>query len=214
MESNVIVGKPATPTPTLSSKIDCFVVFPYWYVPRKITVEEYLSVIKKDTTFITRNNFDVLDRKGNIVQLSSINWNQYNANNFPFVLRQREGTENSLGIIKFVFDNPHAVFLHDTNAKKLFRNDIRAYSHGCIRLEKAFQLAHYLIGGGRTAISSQSLDKYLNLEKRITISLKQPVPIHIRYFTCTVTNGQLHFYPDIYKKDNVLIKTIYRQPVF
>lgn len=214
MESKVIVGKPTTPTPTLSSKIDCFVIFPYWYVPRKIIVEEYLHVIQRDTTFIPRNNFDVLDRKGNIVPRSSIDWEQYNVNNFPFVLRQREGTENSLGVIKFVFDNPYAVFLHDTNAKRLFRNNTRAYSHGCIRLEGAFQFAHYLIGDGRTTVSPPSLDKYLKLEKRMTISLKQPVPIHIRYFTCDVTNGQLHFYPDLYKKDNALIKMIYEQHLF
>ncbi len=118
MASKVIVGTPATPTPLFSSKIDCFTIFPYWYVPRKITIEEYLPVIKKDTTFIIRNNFDVLDRDGKIVPLSSINWKQYNKNNFPFIFRQREGTENSLGIIKFIFDNPYAVFLHDTNCSK------------------------------------------------------------------------------------------------
>ncbi len=214
MASKVIVGTPATPTPLFSSKIDCFTIFPYWYVPRKITVEEYLPVIKRDTTFIIRNNFDVLDRDGKIVPLSSINWKQYNKNNFPFIFRQREGTENSLGIIKFVFDNPYAVFLHDTNSKRLFRNSVRAYSHGCIRLEKAVEFSHYLIGGGRTKVSAQTLNKYLGEEKRMTISLAQAVPIHIRYFTCDVRNGELQFYPDIYKKDNGLIKTLYSQNVF
>jgi L,D-transpeptidase YcbB len=214
MASKVIVGAPATPTPLFSSKIDCFTIFPYWYVPRKIAVEEYLPVIRKDTTFITRNNFDVLDRSGKIVPLSSIDWRQYNKNNFPFTFRQREGTENSLGIIKFIFDNPYAVFLHDTNSKRLFRNNVRAYSHGCIRLEKATEFAHYLIGGGRTKVSAQTLDKYLGQEKRVTISLTQAVPIHIRYFTCDVRNGELQFYKDIYKKDSALIKTLYSQNVF
>ncbi len=110
------------PTPVFSSKIECFTIFPYWYVPRKITVNEYLPIIKKDSSFITRNNFDVLDRNGKIQNLSSIEWKKYNRNNFPFTLRQREGTENSLGIVKFIFDNPYAVFLHDTNAKRLFKN--------------------------------------------------------------------------------------------
>lgn len=214
MESKVIVGKPATPTPVLSSKIDCMIIFPYWYVPRKIAVEEYLPVVKRDTTFIARNNFDILDRKGNIVPVSSINWRQYNANNFPFTFRQREGTENSLGIIKFAFDNPYAVFLHDTNAKRLFERKTRAYSHGCIRLEKAFEFAHYLIGGGRTKISPHHLDRYLNEQKRMSIGLQPAVPIHVRYFTCDVINGRLYFYPDLYKRDVTLVKTLYDQHVF
>lgn len=214
MESRVIVGAPATPTPQFSSKIECFTIFPYWFVPRKIAVEEYLPILKKDTSFITRNNFQVLDRSGNVQALSSIDWQKYTANNFPFTLRQREGTENSLGIIKFIFDNPYAVFLHDTNSKRLFRNTVRAYSHGCIRLEKAFEFSHYLIGGNRTKITSGTLDKYLHQQKRLTISLLQSVPIHIRYFTSEVREGKLLNYPDIYKKDGALIRALYHQSMF
>jgi murein L,D-transpeptidase YcbB/YkuD len=214
MESRIVVGTPATPTPLFSSSIDCFTIYPYWYVPRKIAVQEYLPIIKKDTTFITRNNFDVLDRSGNVQPLSSIDWNTYNVNNFPFTLRQREGTENSLGVIKFQFDNPYAVFLHDTNSKRLFRNKIRAYSHGCIRLEKAFEFAHYLIGDNRTKISSEVLDRYLHQQKRIIINLSYPVPIHIRYFTSEVKGDELLIYDDIYKKDNALIRALYSQRLF
>ena len=214
LESRVIVGAPATATPLFSSEIECFTIFPYWYVPRKITVQEYLPVIKKDTTFITRNNFDVLDRNGRVQTLASIDWKQYTANNFPFTLRQREGTENSLGIIKFIFDNPYAVFLHDTNAKRLFRNNQRAYSHGCIRLEKAFEFAHYLIGGGRTKVSGQLLDQYLRAQKRMTISLMAPVPIHIRYYTAEEKDGLLLLHQDIYKKDQGLMQLFYNQRNF
>lgn len=214
MESRVIVGAPATPTPQFSSKIECFTIFPYWFVPRKIAVEEYLPILKKDTSFITRNNFEVLDRSGNLQTLSTIDWQKYTANNFPFTLRQREGTENSLGIIKFIFDNPYAVFLHDTNSKRLFRNTVRAYSHGCIRLEKAFEFSRYLIGGNRTKITPEILDRYLRQQKRLTISLLHSVPIHIRYFTSEVREGKLLFYPDIYKKDNALIRALYHQNIF
>lgn len=213
MESRIVVGKPANQTPQFSSNIECFTIFPYWYVPRKIAVQEYLPLIRKDTTFITRNNFDVLDRKGNVQKLSAIDWTKLTANNFPYTLRQREGSENSLGIIKFVFDNPYAVFLHDTNAKRLFKNKMRAYSHGCIRLEKAFEFAHYLVDG-RSKISAQTLDKYLKDEKRITISLLPAVPIHIRYFTCEVRDGELKFYDDIYNKDRTIIRKLYNTNPF
>ena len=211
MESRVIVGSPDTPTPLFSSKIECFTIFPYWYVPRKIAVNEYLPIIRKDTSFITRNNFDVLDRNGKIQPPAFIDWRKYNSNNFPFTLRQREGTENSLGIIKFVFDNPYAVFLHDTNSKRLFKNKKRAYSHGCIRLEKAYEFAHYLIGDSRTRLSPKTLDKYLSEKKRLTISLFDAVPIHIRYLTCEVSGGALLIFDDIYKKDTALIHTLYQQ---
>lgn len=214
LESRVVVGAPATPTPMFSSNIECFTIFPYWYVPRKIAVNEYLPVIKKDTTFIIRNNFDILDRSGKVVPLASIDWHKYNAKNFPFTFRQREGNENSLGIIKFVFDNPYAVFVHDTNSKKLFRNKVRAYSHGCIRLEKASEFAHYLIGDNRSKISSNTLDRYLAEQKRVTISITPPVPIHIRYLTANVRGGKLMIYPDIYKKDKILIRKLYNMDVF
>jgi murein L,D-transpeptidase YcbB/YkuD len=211
MNSRVIVGTPVNPTPVFSSKIECFTIFPYWYMPRKIAVNEYLPVIKKDTTFITRNNFDVLDRNGKTVKLSTIDWKKYNANNFPFVLRQREGKENALGVIKFVFDNPYAVYLHDTNAKRLFKNQVRAYSHGCIRLEKAVEFAHYLIGDKRSTLTGHHLDKYLQGQKRVTISLLKEVPIHIRYLTAEVRHGSLIFYNDLYKIDTKLINLIYRE---
>jgi murein L,D-transpeptidase YcbB/YkuD len=104
--SRIIVGTMETPTPEITSVIECFTIYPYWTVPRKIAVEEYLPAIQKDTAFLNRNNFDVLDRKGKVLNPDSINWPEFHKNNFPVVLRQREGRENSLGIIKFLFDNP------------------------------------------------------------------------------------------------------------
>lgn len=210
MSSRVIVGAPVSATPEFSSKIECFTIFPYWYVPRKITVREYLPLIKKDTSFITRNNFDVLDKGGKVVPLSTIEWELYDAKTFPFTLRQREGTENSLGVIKFIFDNPYAVFVHDTNSKRLFQRSVRAYSHGCIRLEKAYEFAQYLIQDGRSRVAPSIIDKCIKEEKRTTITLLKSVPIHIRYFTAEVRNGKLETYPDIYKKDKVLINRLYK----
>lgn len=206
LESRVIVGKRDTPTPTLSSQIECITLYPYWHVPRKIAVEEFLPEIKKDTSFLSRNNFQVLDRKGNILNKDSLNWTSYTINNFPFTLRQREGTENSLGVIKFVFDNPYQVFLHDTNAKGLFRKENRALSHGCIRLEKARELAGYLASG------QERIDKILKLKLKQTITLPRPIPIYVRYYTCESIDGILHFYKDLYQKDRAMINFLYGLP--
>lgn len=207
LASKIIVGKPETPTPTLSGVIECFITYPYWHVPRKIAIEEYLPAIQSDSTFITRNNFDVLDRQGNVLNPDSLEWMLFHKNYFPVSLRQREGEDNALGVIKFIFDNPYAVYLHDTNARKLFWSKERAFSHGCIRMEKAVELAHYLVTGNLRK-NSPYVDRFLREKMRNTIALRTPIPVHIRYYTCDFNNNKLHFYADIYRKDNTLADVI------
>jgi murein L,D-transpeptidase YcbB/YkuD len=209
LESRIIVGKRETPTPVLSSHIDCFTIYPFWNVPRTITVNEFLPEIQKDSLFLSRNRFDVLDKKGNMVEPSTINWQQYTKRNFPFMLRQREGTDNSLGIIKFSFDNPYAVYLHDTNARKLFNNSVRAYSHGCIRMEKSVELARYLFERSGEE-HSHTIDRYIQLEKKRTFNVVPAVPIHVRYYTCEVVAGELKLYQDLYGLDKSLLKKLYK----
>ena len=154
----------------------------------------------------------MLDRTGKVQDPSTIDWKQLTPNNFPYTLRQREGKENSLGVLKFVFDNPYAVYVHDTNAKRLFNNKMRALSHGCIRLEKAYEFAHYLIDG-RSKISSETLDKYLKTERKATVNLTPSVPIHIRYYTCEMKDGKLLIYDDIYRQDQKLIAKLYPEQI-
>ena len=211
LESRAIVGKPENPTPQFSSVVQCFVTYPYWHVPRKISVDEFLPAIQRDTSFIRRNNFDVLDRKGNVLNPDSIPWSSFHKNNFPVILRQREGTENSLGVIKFVFDNPYAVFVHDTNAPRLFKSKKRAFSHGCIRMEKARALGHYLITGDVTR-KSPLLEKYLDQKMRHTIEVVEPIDIHIRYFTASAdVDGNVEIYDDVYGKDPDMMQAFYRK---
>ncbi|MFZ6012151.1 MAG: L,D-transpeptidase family protein [Bacteroidota bacterium] len=208
LTSKVIVGTPEKQTPVLSSRVECISIYPYWHVPRKIAVEEYLPIIKIDTTFLTRNNFDVLDRRGNILNPDSVEWNAFHEKYFPVSLRQREGPENSLGIIKFVFDNPHAVFLHDTNAKKLFKNKTRAFSHGCIRMEKAVELAHLLVTGV-PGLESKYVRKFLKEKSQHRVDLANPTPIHIRYLTCEFKNKVFFRYDDVYNRDRELYQLIW-----
>lgn len=196
-ESRIIVGDPQTPTPELSSKVECIVTYPYWHVPAKITRNEYLSAIQRDRSFLIRNNFDLLDRRGNVVNPDSVDWSLFSRDYFPYTLRQREGSENALGLIKFLFDNPYAVFLHDTNSRVLFRSEWRALSHGCIRVEKAEALAHYLLTGSTTAESFE-LRRRLRERSRYYLNLPRPVPLFIRYFTAEASRDALHVYPDIY----------------
>ena len=208
LESKVIVGKPDTPTPLLSSSIECFIIYPYWHVPRKIATEEYLPMLKKNRSVISRYRFEVLNRQGVVLDPDTIEWKKYSKDNFPFILRQTEGIHNALGLIKFDFENPYAVFLHDTNAPYLFKNKRRAFSHGCIRMEKAVELGHYL-ATGEVNKKSDMVTEYLLKQQRQIINLANPVPIHVRYFTAEYKNRQLYQYPDIYSRDHNLIHLLY-----
>ncbi|HEY9489218.1 MAG TPA: L,D-transpeptidase family protein [Chryseosolibacter sp.] len=210
-ESKTIVGARETPTPELNGTIECFVTYPYWHVPKSIATREYFHVIQKDTAFLSKNNFDVLDRRGNLLNADSIDWSKFSKDYFPVVLRQREGTGNALGIIKFIFDNPHGVLLHDTNAKRLFRSNVRAFSHGCIRMEKANELAHYLV---TTDVAKKSLliERYLTEKVRHTVNLQEPMPIHVRYFTCWADDNVVRYFPDVYAKDQAMIEALYGNP--
>jgi L,D-transpeptidase YcbB len=200
-ESRVIVGKPESSTPQLSSIIKSFVIYPYWNVPRGIATTEILPLIIADSTYLDTHNFDVLDRSNNVVDHRTIDWKSLNENNFPYLLRQREGRENSLGIIKFVFNNRYRVYLHDTNGRGLFKKDKRALSHGCVRVQKAIELAHYLLKEDSVYITPDDLDQYLSLKERLEIRVMNPLPVYLEYYTCEVRGGRIKYYPDIYNQD-------------
>lgn len=206
--TRVIVGTPDRQTPILSSEIKYFILYPHWYVPRKIAVEEYLPSIKNDASFLHDHNFEVISNTGVVLNPDSIDWTTMNKNNFPVTLRQREGDENALGLVKFIFDNPYSIYLHDTNAPRFFNRKERALSHGCVRVEKAMTMAHMMATGSVTK-KSKTIEKYLRNEERHTIFLPQPLPIHIRYFTCEFIKGNFYLYPDVYGKDQLLIDEFY-----
>jgi murein L,D-transpeptidase YcbB/YkuD len=144
------------------------------------------------------------------VDPDTLDWKNFNINNFPVLLRQREGIDNSLGILKFVFDNPYAVFLHDTNARRLFQNKDRALSHGCIRMEKAIDFAHYLVTGN-AGEKSAMVERFLKQKQRHSLDLANPIAIHVRYITAEVKGDQIYVYKDLYKKDRAVIESLYHR---
>jgi murein L,D-transpeptidase YcbB/YkuD len=205
LRSRAIVGKPDTPTPVLSSALECITVYPTWTVPRSIAIEEILPKIQSDSSYLSRQRFDVLATGGRIVDASGIDWKKYNRNNLEFSFRQRAGTNNTLGVLRFKFDNPYAVYLHDTNARYLFSREFRALSHGCIRIENPVQLAYYLAGSDSTGALKEELDDYLERGISSEVMLSHPMPIYIRYFTATQDGDNISFHPDVYKQDERLL---------
>jgi L,D-transpeptidase YcbB len=191
----VVVGKTATPTPTLTSSIKQVIYYPYWNVPYSIAVKEMLPIIRRNAGYLTKNHYEVL-QGGRPVDPSGINWWQYSAGNFPFDIRQLPGCYNALGRLKFDFENPFSVYLHDTNNKSAFLAGKRFFSHGCMRVEKPYELA-LAIGVNAGKIN---MDSCLTDMRPQIIPLAKPVPVFVIYATVDVVNGQLVWFEDAYHK--------------
>lgn len=207
-DSKVIVGTNNNQTPVLDGLIRSFIIYPYWNVPRSIAVNEILPQVKRDSLYLTNHHYEVINTAGETVAPDSIDWSVLHKNNFPYTVRQKEGIHNALGLIKFWFNNPYAVFLHDTNARLLFERKKRALSHGCVRVERAMELGRYLVKGNNL-VSPEDLDQYLEFQKQLTIRITQPIPVHFRYLTCAWRNGTVEFYDDIYGEDKAAYERIY-----
>ena len=200
--SRVITGKKGTPTPTLASRITDVVLYPYWIVPGKIATRELLPHIRRDYHYLENNQFDVLDRKGKVIAPSTINWQTLNRKNFPYVLRQNTGCDNSLGIIKLHFYSPFSVYLHDTPGKNLFMLKQRFFSHGCIRVEEAVALARLLLNDRQSAQMDSLISKGCQPDQKPVVLPAVPSAyVFILYNTAWPDKeGRIKFYEDVYGK--------------
>jgi len=200
-ECKVMVGKPFWKTPCFRATVEYVVVNPYWVVPPGILRKEVIPKIRRNPGYLARENLEIVDSRGRVINPRSINWARVNPARFPYMIRQRPGPKNALGRIKFIFPNKHFVFLHDTPAKSLFSRTMRAFSHGCIRVEKPMELAEILFQGSKTW-NRQKIEELIATRETKTIHLEHPMPILILYWTVTPeSDGKPKFYQDIYNRD-------------
>lgn len=210
MQSAIVCGKPETQTPVLSSKINQMLIYPYWNVPVSIATKEILPAVKRDTTYLRRKNFEVLGKGDKVLDYTKVPWKTYTADYLPVRFRQRIGDDNSLGVVKFNFNNPYGVYLHDTNSKRYFKTSSRAQSHGCIRLEKFIEFADFLIRDDSVHYTHDSLQVYFAKQEQRKLALRKPLPIYTRYFTAQADSTGLKLYIDVYRKDEEMMKLIYK----
>lgn len=208
--SNVVVGKPENQTPVLKSKINYMIIFPYWKVPFSIAWKEILPAVQHDTSYLRRKDFEVIGAHGKVVDPKNIKWKKYNKTNLPYSFRQRIGEENSLGVIKFNFNSRFGVYMHDTNSKKYFKTFYRWQSHGCIRLEHYYEAARFIIRDDTLKIPYDTLDVWLATQEQRKINLRKQIPIYVKYFTAIADSTGLHRYLDIYRKDEQMMKMLYK----
>ena len=200
MDIRVIVGKVGNNTPLFSDEMESVVFSPYWNIPDSIAQGETLPAIARDPNYLARQNIEIVRTSGEKVSAGDVDWNDPEALK-GFAFRQRPGSGNALGHVKFLFPNPHNVYLHDTPTDNLFGKPTRAFSHGCIRVEEPEQLAKYVLRGyPEWDEASIGAAMHSGVEKHV--KLKEKIPVHIVYFTSWVDeNGGLHFQPDIYGYD-------------
>jgi len=211
-ETRVVVG--ARPqdrvTPEFSDTMEHMIINPSWYVPRSITVGEYLPQMQANPA--AAGHLDLL-QGGRPVSRAGVNFSEYTASTFPFDLRQGPGPGNALGRVKFMFPNRHNIYLHDTPSRSLFSRETRAYSHGCVRLQRPLELAYHLLAR-QEAQPQQYFDRILASQQETQVDLVQPIPVHIVYWTAFVTpEGSLNFRRDIYDRDAALWSALERAGV-
>jgi murein L,D-transpeptidase YcbB/YkuD len=211
--SKVIVGRPYRETPIFKSLITYVVFNPTWTIPPGILVKDKLPILVKDPGYLQRNNIRVIDASGREVDPRSIDWGAYGHGRLPpFQLRQEPGDDNALGLVKIMFPNPYSVYLHDTPAKSLFDKDERTFSSGCIRVQKAFELAE-LVLNDPVRWNATTIAEVVAAGATRTVTLAKPVPVLILYWTAQPTpDGLVIFRNDVYGRDPPTLAALDRRP--
>jgi murein L,D-transpeptidase YcbB/YkuD len=211
----VVVGRPYRRTPVFSDTIRYLVLNPSWEVPSTIATQDKLPIIKQNPNYLADQGYQLLQGWGadeKRVDPASVDWTTITPRNFPFRLRQGPGPLNALGLVKFMFPNKFSVYLHDTPARDLFAEDARAFSSGCIRLESPLDLAELLLRDNPNW-SRAAIDRAIADGREQTVSLPQPLPVHLLYWTVWVDeNGVLQFRDDIYGRDLPVLSELREDP--
>jgi murein L,D-transpeptidase YcbB/YkuD len=207
----VVVGKPSWRTPLFSATLTALVVNPSWQVPHNIAVREVLPALRKDRQYLTKHHLQVRPRgaaQAHALPPATIPWAATSAQPFPYRFWQAPGPTNPLGRLKFVLPNPFDIYLHDTSSPALFGKTVRAFSHGCIRVDNPVELAQYLLRAA-PAWSGKALQTAIAQGRERMVPLPQPLPVYIVYWTAWVDEeGVLQFRPDIYETDRKMAEAL------
>ncbi len=213
LKMRIVAGKPYWHTPSFSARMTHMVLNPSWNVPQSIAVEDILPRLHEDPDYLATHGYNVLRGWGKRMEEfdpDAIDWSGVTEENFNFRLQQEPGPLNPLGRIKFMFPNRFNVYLHDTPSKGLFEQQVRTFSHGCIRIEKPLELAEYLLPG----LTQEDLLGLIEEGQQLDMPLPGPVMVHSLYWTAWVEgDGTLQFRDDVYGRDEILLETLSEGPV-
>lgn len=194
-DMDIVVGKEAHGTTLFTGNLNMVVFSPYWNIPKSIVVNEILPAMRRNPNYLARKNMEIV-ADGRIP-----------------TIRQKPGGGNSLGRVKFLFPNSHAIYMHDSPAKSLFNKDKRAFSHGCIRLKEPAKMAEYLLDD-TSKWNAEKVKEAMYLDKQKYVRVKQPIPVMITYFTAWVEGDDgVCFREDIYGHDERVAKKLFLNPI-
>lgn len=210
LDMPVIVGKQQTATPSFEDRIEYIEINPYWIVPQSIIAKEIAPAAAKNPDYLHEHDMELIDDasgQSRPVDPQTVDWHRHvdADDDFPYVVRQRPGTTNALGRIKFMFPNAHSIYLHDTPATELFERAKRTFSHGCIRVRDPLDLADFLLAESKTW-DSRRVREAIESGATRRIDLATQVPITLYYLTAWADQDRqgLHFRPDVYELDRSL----------
>jgi L,D-transpeptidase YcbB len=200
LSSNVVTGKPARATPRVDAKIVEINFYPTWSVPEIVAQQDLIPKIRKDPSYFSEEHFSVMtDWKSAPLDPMTVDWNSPQVVSYKF--RQEPGPFNALGVVRINMPNKYSVYMHDTPLKQLFSQSARAFSSGCVRVEKVQELVAWLLGGNGWTL--EKVQAQIDSGKKIDVKLPAPVPVHFVYLTAFVgANGVAQFRPDIYGRDS------------
>jgi murein L,D-transpeptidase YcbB/YkuD len=202
-----VVGTQARETPIFKGSMTYLDLNPTWTVPPTILREDLLPKVRRDPGYLRTQDISVIDRNGRVLDPAGINW-QAVGSRPPYTFRQGPGPKNALGRIKFMFPNPHAIFLHDTPARGLFEQAERNFSSGCIRVEDPLSLAEIVLGDP-ARWNRRTLEAAIAEGRTQTLRLPKPWPVLILYWTAELDGeGQVRFLPDRYRRDPALLRAL------
>ncbi|WP_136635721.1 L,D-transpeptidase family protein [Pseudooceanicola onchidii] len=212
-ETRAVIGKNLSThrTPEFSDVMEHMIINPTWNVPRSIAVSEYLPAFQRNA--YSNSHLKLINARGQVVDRGSVNFAAYNARNFPFDIKQPPSARNALGLVKFMFPNPNNIYLHDTPAKSLFSRDVRAFSHGCIRLNDPFDFAYALLAW-QSDTPEQLFKSHLNTGRETQVNLREPLPVHLIYRTAVgQPKGHMTYRRDVYGRDAAIWNALAREGV-
>ena len=207
-QSRIVVGRPYRKTPTFRAKLRYLVLNPDWTVPPTILREDVVPKVIRDHGYLAAHDMRVIGDTGQVISPDAIDWPRYRAGGFPYRIVQAPGPDNPLGQVKFMLPNPYAVYLHDTPARALFERAERAFSSGCIRLERPLELAVLLLDDPERDNLDTLREAIASGETRV-VPIRRQVPVLVLYHTAAVDDGgTVTFRPDLYQRDAAVLTAL------
>jgi murein L,D-transpeptidase YcbB/YkuD len=198
LKTRAVVGRVTNQTAFFYDQIKQVDFHPYWGVPQSIIVNEMLPRLRNDPGYLDRAGYEVTDARGKRIPSSAVNWGAYGAN-IPYNVRQQPSEANALGELKILFPNKHAIYMHDTPQKSFFKQDMRALSHGCVRLQDPRGMAAAVLGTSVDYIAEKL--KHGHSTEDVT----RKIPVYVAYFTAWPDmSGKVEYFNDVYDRDSRL----------